>query len=92
MGRARWKGFYIHPCFLKKKKITNSTISVWSRTSTIISAFVGYKFLVHSGKIFKKLFITREKIGYKFGEFCTTRCKYFHKNKLKTLSKKKLKK
>jgi small subunit ribosomal protein S19 len=84
MSRSKWKGPYIHYKFLKKKKlIENSFVNVWSRNSTILSNFIGYKFLIHTGNTFKKFFITREKVGYKFGEFCSTRSKYFHKNKLK---------
>jgi len=85
MGRSRWKGSYTHLKFFKTKNLVeNSFINIWSRNSVILSHFVGYKFLIHSGNTFKKFFVTREKVGYKFGEFCTTRCKYFHKNKLKT--------
>lgn len=84
MSRSKWKGPYIHYKFLKKRfLIENSFINIWSRNSIILSNFIGYKFLIHSGNTFKKFFVTREKIGYKFGEFCTTRSKYFHKNKLK---------
>jgi small subunit ribosomal protein S19 len=84
MSRSKWKGPYIHYKFLKKKNLNiNSFINIWSRNSVILSNFIGYKFLIHSGNTFKKFFITREKIGFKFGEFCTTRSKYFHKNKLK---------
>jgi small subunit ribosomal protein S19 len=84
MSRSLWKGPYVHFALFKKKKLTNN-FSVWSRNSVILSNFIGYKFLIYSGNMFKKFFVTREKIGYKFGEFCTTRCKYFHKNKLKPL-------
>lgn len=82
MSRSLWKGPFIHLKLLKKKVLIENTI-VWSRNSVILSNFIGYKFLIHSGNTFKKFFVTREKIGYKFGEFCTTRSKYFHKNKLK---------
>jgi ribosomal protein S19 len=88
MSRSKWKGPYIHFKFLKKKIFTKKFFKIWSRDSIILSHFINHKFLIYSGNIFKKLFITRNKIGYKFGEFCTTRAKYFHKNKLKTLNKK----
>jgi small subunit ribosomal protein S19 len=89
MSRSKWKGPYIHFKFLKKKILENKLIKVWSRDSVILSTFINYKFLIYNGKIFKNFFITREKIGYKFGEFCTTRAKYHHKNKLKIVTKKK---
>lgn len=91
MSRSSWKGPFIHLNFLKKKSLHKKFSNVWSRNSIILSQFVGYSFFVHSGNVFKKFFVTREKVGYKFGEFCTTRCKYFHKNKLK-LQKQKNKK
>lgn len=83
MSRSKWKGPYIHFRFFKKKYLKNKLFKIWSRDSIILSHFINYKFLIYSGNIFKKLIVSREKIGYKFGEFCTTRAKYFHKNKLK---------
>lgn len=91
MGRASWKGPFIHIKFFKKNLLQRSNIKIWSRSSTILSTFIGYKFLIYSGNVFKKFYVTREKIGYKFGEFCTTRQKCVHKNKLKS-AKTKLKK
>lgn len=88
MSRSKWKGPYIHLNFLKKKFLKNKLNKVWSRDSIILSKFISYKFLIHSGKIFKNLSITREKVGYKFGEFCTTRATYSHKNKLKSTKNK----
>lgn len=88
MSRSKWKGPYIHFKFLKKKIFKNKFFKIWSRDSIILSHFINYKFLISCGNTFKKLFITRDKVGYKFGEFCTTRAKYFHKNKLKILNKK----
>ncbi len=92
MSRSKWKGPYIHFKFLKKKFLENKLFKIWSRDSIILSYFINYKFLIHNGKIFKNFIVTREKIGYKFGEFCMTRSKYFHKNKLKIVTKKAKKK
>lgn len=83
MSRSKWKGPFIHYKLLKKKYLKNKLYKIWSRDSIILSHFINYKFLICCGNIFKKLVISREKVGYKFGEFCTTRAKYFHKNKLK---------
>lgn len=88
MSRSKWKGPYIHFKFLKKKILRKNLVTIWSRDSTILSCFINYKFLIYCGNIVKNLVITREKVGYKFGEFCSTRAKYFHKNKLKILNKK----
>jgi|LauGreDrversion4_2_1035121.scaffolds.fasta_scaffold1114161_2 ribosomal protein S19 len=88
MSRSKWKGPFIHYKFLKKKKLFNKISKIWLRNSIILSSFINQKFLIHNGKVFKTFVVTREKIGYKFGEFCTTRAKYFHKNKLKIINKK----
>ena len=37
---------------------------------------------VHTGQVFKKILITREKVGFKFGEFVFTRTKPKHKKKV----------
>lgn len=83
MSRSKWKGPFIHFKFFKKKYLKNKLYKIWSRDSIILSHFINYKFLIFCGNVFKKITISREKVGYKFGEFCTTRAKYFHKNKLK---------
>lgn len=89
MSRAKWKGPFIHFKLLKKKFLKNKLCKIWSRDSIILSHFINYKCLIHCGNSFKKIYISREKVGYKFGEFCTTRSKYFHKNKLKIKKQKK---
>jgi len=34
---------------------------------------IGKNVFIYNGKVFKKVSITREKVGYKFGDFCSTR-------------------
>ena len=48
-----------------------------------------FPYTVHNGKVFKKLFIKRSRIGFKFGEFSLT--KKFTKKQEKIKSKKKTK-
>ena len=79
MSRSVWKGFFITQNLLKKqKKIKKNFFKIWSRNSAIPSFLIGKTVLVHNGKQFNKVLITREKIGFKFGEFSLTR-KYFKK-------------
>ena len=84
MNRSKWKGPYISPKFLKKnfnqldKKKSNNIIS---RNSKIIQKFIGLTFEVHTGKIYKSINVTKEMIGYKFGEFVPTRGKFSFKKK-----------
>jgi ribosomal protein S19 len=48
-------------------------ILVWDRSKKISPAVIHKTVYVYSGKEFKKVLITRDKIGYTFGEFCFTR-------------------
>ncbi len=78
MTRSAWKGTFITKCFFKtkyKKKI-------WCRNSSIPPKLIGQIVSVHNGQKFKNIFITKEKVGFKFGEFVFTR-KYTQKYKLK---------
>ena len=82
MSRASWRGFFLDTIFLKKEKKIKK---VWSRRSTIPSFLIGKTLQIYNGKVFKKVKITREKVGYKFGEFSTTRI--FVKKKKKVRKK-----
>ena len=48
-------------------------IKTWARACTIIPEFVGYTFMVHNGKLFRKVFVTEDMVGHKLGEFSLTR-------------------
>jgi len=69
---------------LKTSKKKN--LYIWSRQAIIPVFLIGLTVFVHNGKIFKKLRITREKAGFKFGVFIKTRTKCVTK-KLKTKKK-----
>jgi ribosomal protein S19 len=74
MNRSSWKGKFLDKHILnldQKKKDKN--IKIWSRRSTIISSLVNKFVFIHNGKEFKKILITSEKVGLKFGEFVFTR-------------------
>ncbi len=80
MSRSKWKGNFIDQSILKVKDTSKKQLKLWSRRSVIPSFLIGSTVLIYNGKEFKKVVITREKVGYKFGEFCTTR-KYKSKSK-----------
>lgn len=84
MSRSVWKGL-----FLKKFLVKKFLNKIWSRNCSIPFSCVNRKVLVYNGKEFKRIFITREKVGYKFGEFVYTR--KFTK-KVKTIKNNKQKK
>lgn len=75
MGRSKWK-LNFSDLNLKKQNIKK----IWSRDSVINSGLIDKAVSIHNGKEFKDLLITREKIGFKFGEFINTRR---HTNKQK---------
>ena len=82
MSRSNWKGPFIEKNLLINSVIINNK-KIYSRRSTITSNFIGKSVLVYNGKLFKKIFITREKVGFKFGEFCFTRQYQIKNTKIK---------
>ena len=80
MSRSKWKGNFIDQAVLKNKENLKKQIKLWSRRSVIPAFLIGSTVLIYNGKEFKKVVITREKVGFKFGEFCTTR-RYKSKSK-----------
>lgn len=83
MSRSKWKKVFIS---INLKKINKEKkINIWSRSSVIPEAFINKNVFVYNGKIFKKLLITREKVGFKFGEFIFTKIR----PKIKTKKNKK---
>ena len=64
--RSKWKGSFIHCSILKLKK---NKINIWSRSSVIPEIFLNKYVFIHNGKDFKKVLVTREKVGFKFGSF-----------------------
>ncbi len=73
MRRSKWKGNFIDSSILKLAYQNKKQLKIWSRRSVVPSFLIGATVLIYSGKEFKKIKITREKVGFKFGEFCTTR-------------------
>ena len=79
MNRSKWKGSFLSRCLIKK----DSQISkIWIRNSVIPVKLLGLSVSVYNGQFFKKLLVTQEKIGFKFGDFVLTR-KYVSKFKQK---------
>ena len=87
MTRSIWKGNFIHKYLLTSKFNEDKKKQIWARNSTIPESLVGEPVFIYNGKIFTKIYITREKVGFKFGEFAPTR--KFTKKQDKVRSKKK---
>jgi small subunit ribosomal protein S19 len=74
MSRSKWKGPYLTRFFLKKKlNSANKQILIYNRNLTIPFFLLGKSVFIHNGKEFIKTFVSRDKIGFKFGEFSYTR-------------------
>lgn len=87
MSRSKWKNSFIHYKLLKNNIINKTQIVLWTKTSVATEVLIDKKLIVYCGKNFKKIYITNLKVGFKIGEFCMTRSKFFHKNKLKITKK-----
>lgn len=73
MSRSKWKGFFQKLIKVNKKVLFKQPLKIWSRASVISSYFLNRSVLISTGNSFKKVFITRAHLGYKFGEFSPTR-------------------
>jgi ribosomal protein S19 len=49
------------------------TFLVYKKNKIITSMHLNKKFLIYNGKDFQKLIVSKEMLGYKFGEFVMTR-------------------
>lgn len=73
MSRSKWKGFFTEKSYLTVKQKKTKKIQIWNRSSTISESFLNKSVYIHNGKTFKRIKISRAKVGYKFGEFASTR-------------------
>ena len=75
MTRSLKKGPYVDAKLMKKvglRKPSQGGIKTWARHSQIAPEFVGYTFLVHTGKNFDEVFVTEDMVGHRLGEFAPT--------------------
>ena len=73
MSRSKWKGAFLVKKFLNLKQSIKNNSKIWSRSSSIPKSLVGKTLLVHNGKTFKRVIISRERVGFKLGSFSSTR-------------------
>jgi small subunit ribosomal protein S19 len=83
MSRSIWKGLFCDLSINKKSVGERRRTEIWSRSSSIPFFLLNKTVFVHNGKTHKKVLITREKVGYKFGEFAFTKIKAKVKEKKK---------
>jgi small subunit ribosomal protein S19 len=78
MTRSTKKGPFVDEKLLKKVMTQKDVkqhlaIKTWARDSQIPPEFVGHKFAIHNGRIFKEVLITESMIGHRLGEFSLSR-------------------
>jgi len=78
MPRSLKKSPFVAYYLLKKINKMNKagkkdTITTWSRSSTILPSMVGFTIAVYNGKQHVPIFISDQLVGYKLGEFVSTR-------------------
>ena len=54
------------------RKPGGDAIKTWARASQIAPEFVGFTFLVHTGKNFDEVLVTEDMVGHRLGEFAPT--------------------
>lgn len=59
--------------YKEKNFIIQKKKYIWNRNSVIPYSLVGTYVFIHNGKSLVKTDITKEKVGFKFGEFVPTR-------------------
>ena len=78
MSRSVKKGPFVQEKLLAKVEALNATndkkvVRTWSRSSTILPAFVGHTIAVHDGRKHVPVYVTEDMVGHKLGEFAPTR-------------------
>jgi len=76
--RSVWKGPFVASHLLEKvekamQQGKHTPIKIWSRSSTIIPAFVGLTFSVYNGRKHIPVSVNERMVSRKFGEFSPTR-------------------
>lgn len=78
MSRSVKKGPFVQEKLLAKVEALNAAndkkvTRTWSRSSTILPAFVGHTIAVHDGRKHVPVYVTEDMVGHKLGEFAPTR-------------------
>ena len=91
MSRSKWKGPFFDKTLYGK---LNSSVrfslwnkKTWHRNLSVPSSLSNKRIYVYDGKLFKRINIVDEKVGFKFGDFSHTR-KHNLPKKKKQLKKK----
>ena len=91
MSRSVKKGPFVQEKLLQKIEALNAAndkkvVRTWSRSSTILPAFVGHTIAVHDGRKHVPVYVTEDMVGHKLGEFAPTRTFKGHAGEERKLS------
>ena len=84
MPRSLKKSPFVAYHLLKKINQMNkagkkdTTITTWSRSSTILPSMIGFTIAVYNGKQHVPIFISDQLVGHKLGEFVSTSAGFPH--------------
>ena len=84
--RSKWKVPFQNKLILQiiHLKLNLNNIKLKTRSSCVSANFIDKRIFIHIGNKYKKIYLTKYHIGYKFGEFTKTRISKKTKlNKLK---------
>jgi small subunit ribosomal protein S19 len=89
VSRSIKKGPFVQESLMKKISVMNENnekkvVKTWSRSSTILPAFVGHTIAVHDGRKHVPVYVTEDMVGHKLGEFAPTRTFKGHAGSEKT--------
>ena len=89
MARSLKKGPYCEASLMAKVEKMNESndkqvIKTWSRRSTIFPQMIGHTLAIHDGRKHVPIYITKDMVGHKLGEFVMTRTYRGHGNTEKT--------
>jgi|LADL02.1.fsa_nt_gi small subunit ribosomal protein S19 len=90
MARSLIKGPFVAPGViraLKRFEVKKQMIKIWSRSSVILSEFVGKTVHVYNGKKFIPVSVSEAHVGRKFGEFSPSKVQAKHTAKAKVKGK-----
>lgn len=73
MSRSKWKGPVIVKQLQTKIKDKRKKIVIYDRSAVVTNSLIGKSVFIHSGRDLIKTFISRDKVGFKFGEFVYTK-------------------
>ncbi len=78
MSRSKRKGPY---CDVNLLSNQNDVIYSSSRNSTIMPSFIGKLFYIYNGQRHMKILIKSDMVGFKLGEFASSKKRCIYKNK-----------